>query len=388
MTTENQTWQQVTSGHPGRRLAGYFPGAIAGGTLVVEYVAGEDLLMQYRAFRVEGGAGLQEFLVSGLEVVPDYTAVRGASPSATGAGVRAAVEGALDQGQVISATLPTSDGAEFFAVGHPDQGPLEALAAWPDEGGEVVVVPVRLSVPPSCLVPLTVPTKTAPTPPLASTARETPIAPVSTGGRGRILAAAALVVALVSGTLVWRSGKLRSETAGQTDTSQTSGSQPLVPAPTLPADTVPPETTGGSTTDPQQPEPGVDKGGTRPPVVLPNKSKDTPPVIAKSDSPGTSVPVVTRDDDRSIRELARLQDAANDTQAYTPEQAASLAREAARLYARLIEPMNKSEAARVVLQAWTRAGGDPEACRYLSAVTDLTNAERGLFRSTNRCSGS
>lgn len=62
-----------------------------------------------------------------------------------------------------------------------------------------------------------------------------------------------------------------------------------------------------------------------------------------------------------------------------------LADQAEAVYERLPDGKARSDAARAILNAAVLAGGRKERCRYIAAVTDITQNELRLFRTVNGC---
>lgn len=368
MTAEAELWQQVARAG-GTRLAGYFSGASTGGALLAARYSDDGGQLDYRAYQPLPQGGIREYLVSGVELQADFAAAR-QFPEGD---ARSVLEGALAVGEKLAGTLPTSDGATIAAVETKVVGALRMVSMWPDGVGTVVVVPVRPGVPSGCLVEQQSALGSA------ATLREEPQNQKGDEPKGRPRSRLPLVLGVGALGLV-----IAAVAANQTGLfgGRPTQSPAVVPETTL----VPPPTQESTPPSPnpiptpaQQPV-AVEKG---PPPPAPIR-KSEPVIEVIPEKPAQPSPR-TQDDAVDTRELARLQDLATGTQAYSTVQWATLGASAERLFARLLESKNKGEAARVVLQAYTRAGGDAAACRYLPIAADVSAGERALFREVNKC---
>lgn len=434
MSAEALLWKRVSEA-PGMAARGFLPGALDQGLLCLANDDSAPGVLSYRAFRPDrtgrSGEPLHEFTVAGLELEPEFERV--ARVAAIGDAPRASdlgplIGSALPPGTSVVGAVAGSDSAVLYAVRAGESPQLGTVAAWWEDAGTLVVLPCRLSVPAACLVPVdgaaaaTVPPRAkSPSPqaavqavPQGEPARQ-PAAPSRSRallwGGGVAAAALAAVALWYSGVFAPGASPVVDPQGVQLpDTLLAGGVDTTPPRPeslgvaTIPLPTKPDSSAVAANAGRGAPGAGKTSGAVRPPDKTQAEGalgKGPSPADAKAAPAGTVTQAPAARDTTTVTEpppppsdsradeaeLRILSDQSTTSTELSASAALAIAVRAEGLFARLKEPKNRSDAARVVLRASAIAGGRSEACPFLDRVDGLSAREREYFRSGNRCPG-
>lgn len=378
MSSEALVWEHLTRSRPADIL-GYLPGATDQGLLAVSdrrngATSGQ---LNYRAFLPHNG-GLRSAEVCGVELILDVDRVRRVEGvRADAGGVEALVVSVLSPEVALLGSLPSSDSASLLVTRTTESDALQLWVAWWEAANSLVLLPAQGRVPAAALIPVVTSDGTD-APPLKKLAagdkRRSPL-----GMRVTLAMVAAGVVAVATWAVVAQRGAMtdfaKADSVGVV-------TNPVTPAASQTHDTAPPSSS-----------PVKVDSSVAPPILKGPAQKTATAKAGTQARRGDSAPAITtppkevrrRDLASDKEELRTLVDQSLDAEERSTTQWQDLGARGERLFERLNEGENRSEAARVILRLYGNGGGNARACRYLDDIQGLGAVERRLFGQRNRC---